>query len=337
MANLLYVTNDILHKVKQHKAYYFWLPIIQNFPIRNVSIEDRSFYARDVEVENGYIYLTIDMKFVYCRDNMLSFMYEDQDLSFRFTVTKGVLRTMDSKQFSAVIGRVAKVVASTEIELIDVHMVHHPLIDCDLLGPGKVPDITNAPLIAEVSLQQFEEKDLAPKRKRGRPRKSPAPTEKPEPSATKAKTKDTKSARQKAAAKTNGKSENLILDTYSKKICDKLYATRVDLKKSYAALSEEYEIPKDDVKKICKYYVELESSGGSSPASSSDSNKKSQQESIKKAVLAHPPELREKIFHMKNVSKKSYKYVAEKFDLPMNTIRMICSDNLKRPRLRNLE
>ena len=107
MVNLLYVTNEIISKLKRHKAYFFWLPIIQNSPIRNIPVEERAFHPRPLVVENGYIYLTLEMKFVYARDNMFSFLYENQDLSYRFSAFQGILRTLDNKQFSALIGKVA--------------------------------------------------------------------------------------------------------------------------------------------------------------------------------------------------------------------------------------
>ena len=110
MANLLYVTDEALEHLGAHPAVQFWGPIVNNFPMRNVPIEERAFHPRDVETKTEYIYLTTDMKFAYCRDNMLSFLYPDQDLSFRFTASEGIIRPLDGKQFTAIIGCIGKVV-----------------------------------------------------------------------------------------------------------------------------------------------------------------------------------------------------------------------------------
>ncbi len=176
MPNLLYVTPNVLQKLKQHKAYHFWTPFIQLFPIRNIPPEERVFYPREIEILKGYIYLTVDLKFVYFRDNMASFLYDDQDLSFRFSASHGILRTLDNKQFSAIIGRIAKVTASTDVELVDNDLVHHPLIDAGLLSPGLTPEnLLNQAAsgrskdIDDVSVVE----EIRPKRKRGRPRKNP--------------------------------------------------------------------------------------------------------------------------------------------------------------------
>ena len=183
MSNLLYVTESILQQVKHHKAYYFWLPIIQNFPIRNIPIEERSFHPRNIEIKNGYIYLTIDMKFVYARDNMFSFLYENQDLSYRFTAYQGILRTLDNKQFSALIGPVARVTASTEVELVDTDKVHHPLFDTGAFVVGGPTtridlDVIEPPLKKSASSKQLSKNgDDKPKRRRGRPRKDQTETD----------------------------------------------------------------------------------------------------------------------------------------------------------------
>ena len=75
MPNLLYVNSDVLSVLRQHKAYQFWSTIMLNMPVRHVIPEERVFHPRKIKVENGGIYLTIDMKFVYCRDKLFSFLY----------------------------------------------------------------------------------------------------------------------------------------------------------------------------------------------------------------------------------------------------------------------
>ncbi len=105
MPNLLYVTPELLKKLQTHRAYRFWNPIMEAFPIRPVPLEERLYHPRKVrKVEEGYLYLTTEMKFIYCRDGLCSFLYDNQDLSFRLTPTKGVLQTVDGKQFAAILG-----------------------------------------------------------------------------------------------------------------------------------------------------------------------------------------------------------------------------------------
>ena len=180
MTNLLYVTDEMVQKLKHHKAYYFWLPIVQNFPIRNIPIEERSFHPRNIDIINGYIYLTIDMKFAYARDNMFSFLYENQDLSYRFSAYQGILRTLDNKQFTALIGQIGRVTASTDIELIDTDKVHHPLFDSGALTGTPTTEIQLNNI--DDSQKQSGKANPAdkddgsmPKKRRGRPRKNPIP------------------------------------------------------------------------------------------------------------------------------------------------------------------
>ncbi len=331
MANLLYVTTPILQKLRRHKAYLFWLPIVQNFPIKNVSLDDRSYHTRDVPHENGYIYLTVDMKFVYCRDNMFSFLYEDQDLSFRFTASQGVLRTLDGKQFTALTGQIARVIASTDIELVNPNSVHHPLLDAGMLSGANLasivlPDSAGNPLTPATASGK-----PAPKPKKPRAsRKAKAPAAaKPDVAAKAPATKPPK-------VSSEGTNSDLILGAYDAAICEDLYAYRNRSKVSYDALAKKFKMDKADVKKICWHYRENEKKKSTTSSSAPEAEKQVQKDAIDKIVADYPAELCEKVVHMKNVSKKSYQYVAEKFDLPINAVRFICSQNLKRPRLRNL-
>ena len=129
MPHLLYVTKDVIAKLRRHPAHHFWAPIINNLPIRHIPLEERSFHPRDVKVQNDFIYLTVDMKFAYCRDNLFSFLYEEQDLSFRLTAAQGILRTMDGRQFTALLGRVAAVASTSDITLVETDRVYHPFFD----------------------------------------------------------------------------------------------------------------------------------------------------------------------------------------------------------------
>ena len=262
MVNLLYVTRDILQKIKQHRSYFFWLPIVQNFPLKNIPIEERTFYPRNVEVKNGYIYLTVDMKFVYARDNMFSFLYEDQDLSYRFTAYQGILRTLENKQFSALIGAIAKVVASTDVELVETERVYHPLFDSGAFSLG-MPSATvqmnniESNGSSEPSKVQPQSDDfLKTKRKRGRPRKHPLPSEEPEspPLGTDAKLPK-KRGRKPASLETaptpsgSDDSSQLILGKYSKSLCDEIYMFREKTQKNYDFMSTKFGIEAKGAKK----------------------------------------------------------------------------------------
>ncbi|MCJ8329919.1 MAG: hypothetical protein MJH11_08040 [Lentisphaeria bacterium] len=129
MPNLLYVTSEALDKLREHKSYQFWAPIMQNFPIRHVALDERAFYARDIKPKEHGIYITVDMKFVYCRDKLFSFLYDNQDMSFRLSAKSGILETSDGNQFTALLGEVAEVVSTSGIELINEDKVFHPLFD----------------------------------------------------------------------------------------------------------------------------------------------------------------------------------------------------------------
>lgn len=148
MPSLLYVTSGQLNKLRQHPAYHFWWPLFQNQPIRAMSLDERNFHPRTVKVQDGGIYLTVDLKFVYCRGSLLSFMYEDQDLSFRLNAKLGVLRTMDNKQFSAIIGQVAQVVSSTDLELVHTDLVYHAWFDNQQRSTALPPPLRPEPVEA---------------------------------------------------------------------------------------------------------------------------------------------------------------------------------------------
>ena len=126
MPNLLYVTPDVLTVLRQHSAYQFWAPIMYNLPAKHILPEERIFHPRKFKIENGAIYLTVDMKFVYCRDKLFSFLYENQDLAFRLSAENGILQTMDGKPFTAFIGKIAEVLSSSEVGLVNEHQVFHP-------------------------------------------------------------------------------------------------------------------------------------------------------------------------------------------------------------------
>jgi hypothetical protein len=268
MANLLYVTQGILDKLREHPAYQFWYPVVQNFPKRTIAIEDRSFHGRPLEADEGIIYLTVDMNFVYCRNGMLSFLYEDQDLSYRFTVGDGILRTMDNRQFTALIGAVAKVVSSSDVELINASAVYHPYFD-----GGEVPPPQPVKAPAKKSSKKSKAKAAPAPKEKAPAKKAPAPT-----------------------------------TDYSAELCDEVVAYRRRTKKSFDHLSKRFNIPIEDLKAICKRQRD-EADGGSDDD----------------ALAGYSADLKEKVYRMKTVSKKSYTYVAERFDLPVETVKLICA------------
>ena len=260
MVNLLYVTDEILVKLRQHKSYYFWLPIVHNFPLKNTPIEDRSFHPRKIDIESGCIYLTIDMKFVYARDNMFSFLYDNQDLSYRFNVHNGIVRTLENKQFTAILGKIAKVIASTEVELVETDKVHHPLFDAGFIDLGKTPDIIELNTLDGVAnskgklANDGDDGEAKPKRRRGRPRKNPLPEE-----------NDTdgdglprkRGRKKKISTEPDFSDDEVLLNAYPKDVCEKIYTFREETKENYNVISEKFGIEKSIARRICKIYRKM--------------------------------------------------------------------------------
>lgn len=282
MPNLLYVTSELIAKLQQHRAYQFWAPIMENFPIRPIPLDERVFHPRDVTVENGSLYLTSDIKFVYCSDNMLSFMYEGQDLSFRLAAKDGILHTMDGKQFTALLGKVAEVATTSDVHLVNTDKAFHPFFDGyqpSEIGPVEAPALQIIPKAKKASTTRVE-----------------------------------------ASTQTAANGTELILGKYPAKTCEKLVDFRNTSKKSYAYLGHKFDIPTEDVKAIIRYYTRKRRA---------EANAHGQQ-----AIAKIPQQIREQIVRMKRVSKKSYNYLAARFDLPIETIQDICAEHLKRPRRR---
>ncbi len=300
MANLLYVTPELLRKLQGHPAYQFWMSFIQNFPIRHVPLEERTFHERKLKVEENCLYLTVDMKFVYCRDGLFSFLYESQDLSFRLSASNGVLHTPDSRQFTALIGKVAEVSSSTDVELVNTDQVYHAVFDSGLLvlppaGRGTPPQDVAATPKAPVA----------------------KPEKRPRPAAPPAKKAEKKAVEEPAPSRVEG----LVLGKYDPSMCEKLIQFRTSSKKSYSYLSEKFGVDIDAVKQICKIHTKQKAPRPPRPKP-------------QKVVAEVSDELRQQIIQMKKVSKKSYAYLATRFKLPVGTIQNICAVRLKRPRRR---
>lgn len=272
MANLLYVTGEVLQKLHGHPAYQFWRGIIHNLPIRITPLEERSFHPREMDIDENFIYLTTDLKFAYCRDKMFSFLYETQDLSFRLTCKDGILRTLDNKQFTALIGKVGKAMTSTEIALVNDTMVYHPLMDSGFFGKPRLDGDGNVP-----------DQDSS----------TATLTEKPD----------------------------LILGKFSHELAEQVMAFRDSSKKSYKYLAGRFGMAEKDIKAICEFCKKQEAAD-------------EQSDEATEALKEIPKDLQETIVRMKKVSKKSYKHLSEKFELPVETIQDICAKHLKRPRKR---
>ena len=361
MPNLLYVTKEALEILKSHRAYKFWFPIVQIVPIRNVPVEERAFHEHEVKVENDCIYLTVDMKFVYCRNNTLSFLYTDQDLSFRFTASSGILRTVDGKQFSAIMGRIAKVTSSSDVELVNTGKVYHPMFDA-----GEMPEAATATPARggakKEAVAEKQEAEVAPPRRRSR-----KPTAEKVAGAETVIAAKPSSRPPRTAAKPAG--DAVAIGKYPKNVCDEIIDFRNRSKKSYAYLAKKYSMPMADVKQL--FLMNRKKNKGTQTAAQSDgwgSDRRSGRPKVRVtgkkagAIAAkgrristegtskgtakqvsgerrkaggqtrYSPDLRAMIVRMKKVSKKSYKYLAEKFDVPIEDIHKFCSENLKRPR-----
>lgn len=220
MANLLYVTKDLLATLRQHPAYQFWSPIVNLQPIRLIRLDERSFHPRPVVTEENAIYLTVDMKFVYCRERMFSFLYETQDLSFRLAAQDGILRTLDGKQFTALVGKIAEAVSTSEVRLVCQDRTYHPWFDGHGAAvrpagaaaaespPAQVPTATAAPTASSV-----------------------APV---------------------ASSPVGG--EGLVLGRYDRAMCDQIVHFRHSSKKGFAYLAARFQLSPREVQDICTYY-----------------------------------------------------------------------------------
>ena len=295
MANLLYVKNELLAKLRCHPAVAFWQPVVELFPKRPIHVEERSFYERSIEITEGIIYLTADMNFVYCRNNMLSFLYEDQDLSYRFTCTNGVLRTMDGKQFTSVLGPIARVISSADVALINTETVFHPLFDLTLFsnGPITVPEPPPRP-----EPPKKKKKEDAPKKKASKPPRSPRPRRQHEPIRKTPPSEGT----------------DLILGKYAYSLAAEIVRVRDRSRRGYADVANQFNLPVDEVKAICHEMRARAKRSSSKPGST-----------VEQIILSKfPAETIEQVVRMKTVSKKSYKYVSERFDIPIETVQQIC-------------
>lgn len=354
MANLLYVNDQALADLILHPAYQFWAPIIQNIPMRNVPIEDRAFHSRPLKVENEYVYLTTDMKFVYCREGMLSFLYAEQDLSFRFSADdEGILRTLDGKQFSGIIGRVGQVVSTSQIKLVDENRIYHTLFDNGFISlptppiPHKLPPVP-PPRPPPNGLTKPGGKPgklgkLGKLEKPGKPGKpgklgKAAPPPKKEP---------------KAKKQAKPKAGDLIFGRFTIEVCEEIIDFRLTSKKSYGYLEEKYDFPERDLKVLFAMQrlrknrpnaplKELENELGDATPSNRGRKPKAKEPAAAKGkakgkgkandLSKYSNDQKKQIIHMKTVSKKSYRYVAQKFKVPIDDVHRICSQDLKRPR-----
>ena len=340
MANLLYVTDEALEHLGAHPAVQFWGPIVNNFPMRNVPIEERAFHPRDVETKTEYVYLTTDMKFAYCRDNMLSFLYPDQDLSFRFTASEGIIRTLDGKQFTAIIGCIGKVISTSQVELLEKDKVYHPLFDSGFTSMPKTPVPHKLPPVPPPRPAPGSPAAIAALEKAAKAatKKGVAEPAKKETAPPKAKKKSKKKA-------------DLVFGKYDEAMCEKIIDFRLTSKKSYGYLEEKYDMTEADLKRLFTVHrlrkgrpnaslKELEDEMGETPPS-----KRGRKPKAKPAAAAggkskaksddlskYSADVQKQIIHMKKVSKKSYRYVAQKFKVPIDAVHRICSQNLKRPR-----
>lgn len=340
MANLLYVTDEALEHLGAHPAVQFWGPIVNNFPMRNVPIEERAFHPRNIETKTEYVYLTTDMKFAYCRDNMVSFLYPDQDLSFRFTAGDGIIRTLDGKQFTAIIGCIGKVISTSQIELLDKDKVYHPLFDSGFTTMPKTPVPHKLPPVLPPRPAPGTPAAIAFNKKaaKAETKKAAAESAKKETTPTKGKKKSKKKA-------------DLIFGKYDEAMCEMIIDFRLTSKKSYGYLEEKYDMSEGDLKQLFTMQrlrkgrpnaslKELENSMGEAtpskrgrkpkakPAAAASSKRKAKSDDLSK----YSADVQKQIIHMKKVSKKSYRYVAKKFKVPIDAVHRICSQNLKRPR-----
>ena len=281
MANLLYVTPGLIKKLHQHPAFRFWNPIMLNFPIRPIPLDERVFQPRPLKIEHGGFYLTSDMKFVYCSDKLLSFLYENQEMSFRLTAKNGVIMTVDGKQFTSLLGKVAEVITSSDVKLVNTDKVFHEYFDAN-------PITASVPVATDVKV---------------------------DPPAIKHSPKTKKSLNDIDADDVMDAKSETLLGKYEREFCKKIVDFRNRSKKSYSYLSEKYNLPVEDVKKIVAYFKKYD-------------NVKSSDCELSKI----PKKLRDEIVHMKRISKKSYKYLSERFKLSDKIIKDICAPYMKRPR-----
>ncbi|MFT5128450.1 MAG: hypothetical protein ACI8W8_002060 [Rhodothermales bacterium] len=301
MANLLYVKNELLAKLRCHPAVAFWQPIVELFPKRPIHSEERSFFERSVDIEEGLIYVTADLNFVYCRNNMLSFLYEDQDLSYRFTAGQGILRTMDGKQFTAILGAVARVISSADVALINIETVFHPLFDLAVFNKGPI----EVPPPPERPTRPKKKEAPKPRAKAAKPPRSPRPARRPAAAAPKAPASS---------------STDLILGKYAHSLASEIVSVRDRSRRGYADVAGQFNLPVDEVKAICHEMRARARRTSTKPAGT-----------VEQIILSKfPADTIDQVVRMKTVSKKSYKYVSERFDIPIETVQQICKAHIEK-------
>ena len=303
MPNLLFVTSEVVAKLRTHPAYQFWNPILSIFPIRPIPLDERKFLPRKVTVKDGYLYITTDMKFVYCRDGLCSFVYEDQELSFRLSPKKGILETVDGNQFAGVLGRVAEVASSSDVRLLDTDKAYHPFFDQGLL------DISSGGVAVE-------DVDAG-----GRGGATGSGSKAKSRSAGKSGGK-AKSSRKTKKAKDKDK-KGLVLGKYERDVCQELVDFHKTSRKSFKYLSKRFGIPLSDVKAIS---AEVEPSPGAVSKGSQDSAKSSTKaKSTRKKGTGVSKDVKDEVIRMKKVSKKSFAHIAKRFNLSVDEVKEICS------------
>jgi hypothetical protein len=108
----------------------------------------------------------------------------------------------------------------------------------------------------------------------------------------------------------------MVLGKFPRVKCDELVAFRQSSKKSYTYLAEKFGFRKDDVRDICQIYQQYH-------------RQQQQAENDKAGPAKLSPELIATIVRMKKVSKKSYRFLAEKYGLAINLVQEICNQHLK--------
>lgn len=320
MTHLLYVTPELLNKLRRHSAFVFWSPIVQNLPIRQIPLEERSFHPRHLPADNGSIYLTVDMKFIYFRDGMASFLYADQDLSFRFTINNGILRTLDGKQFTAIVGKIATISASNDAELVNAKQTYHTFFDSGAYST-----------VAAFDPDLHTREEGKPTSKRSR-RKKEVEEEEDDEIVTEPTKRPSREEKEVPVKKTISAGAQI-----SESLASEIYDLRFNKKQTYGFIAGKFGMDKGDVRKLCAFLGAQENrKKRSMPVSKPAPKRPNDAQALKSILDEYPKAVCEQIVHMKNVSKKSYTYVAKKFNVPIKTIRVICSQNLKRPRLKSM-
>ncbi len=293
MPSLTKVDSQLIAKLQQHIAYKFWNPIIKMLPILSIPVEKRKFHAREVELCPNHIYMTVETKFVIYNGKSASYLYPNQKLSYRFVIENGILYDKDKREFSAILGSVGRVTGLDQCELINVDNCFHPFFN-DLISLIHSNGNRTTPAI-----QNHDHASVIP---------ALVSSHETDPIIH--------NARHLPQAAKDINMEELALQ-YGEDFGRRVYNYRLRSKKSYQYLANRFKIPEVDVIALVHYW-----------------RCRIRREKTEKLKVSETisPQQKERILHLKHVSRRSYEDIARRMDLPVDVIVDVCRSAARKKR-----